>query len=136
MFVGGNLVSWRSKKQNVVSKSSSEAEYRAMAQTTCEIVWMRNLLGEIGFPQSNPTMMWCDNQAAIYIANNPMFHERTKHIEVDCHFTREKLEDGKITTPHVRTESQLADVFTKALPGSQVKFICNKLGMMNIYAPA
>ena len=107
-----------------------------MAQTTCEIVWMRNLLGEIGFPQSNPTMMWCDNQVAIYIANNLVFHERTKHIEVDCHFTREKLEDGKITTPHVRTESQLADVFTKALPGSQVKFICNKLGMMNIYAPA
>ena len=132
--MGGNLVSWKSKKQNVVSRSSSEAEYRAMAQTTCELVWLRNLLGEIGFPQSKPMKMWCDNQAAIYIATNPVFHERTKHIEVDCHFTREKLEDGTITTPHIRTENQLADVLTKALPGTRINSICNKLGMINIYA--
>nr|GEY86755.1 copia protein [Tanacetum cinerariifolium] len=74
---------------------------------------------EIGFPQSKPMKMWCDNQAAINISTSPVFHERTKHIEVDCHFTRRKLEDGTITTPHIRTESQLADVITKALPGTQ-----------------
>nr|GEU58021.1 uncharacterized mitochondrial protein AtMg00810-like [Tanacetum cinerariifolium] len=134
VFVGGNLVSWKSKKQNVVSRSSSEVEYRAMAQTACELVWLRNLLGEIGFPQSKPIKMWCDNQAAIYIATNPVFHERTKHIEVDCHFTREKLKDGTITTPHIRTESRLADVLTKAFPGTHINSICNKLGMINIYA--
>nr|GEX75864.1 uncharacterized mitochondrial protein AtMg00810-like [Tanacetum cinerariifolium] len=135
VFVGGNLVSWKSKKQNIVSRSSSsEAEYRAMTQTTCELVWLRNLLGEIGFPQSKPMKMWCDNQAAIYVATNPVFHKRTKHIEVDCHFTREKLEDGTITTPHIRTESQLADVLTKAFPGTRINSICNKLGMINIYA--
>ncbi|GKB28078.1 uncharacterized mitochondrial protein-like protein, partial [Tanacetum coccineum] len=134
VFIGGNLVSWKSKKQNVVSRSSLEAEYRVIAQTTYELVWLRNLLGEIGFPQSKPMKMWCDNQAAIYIATNPVFHERTKHIEVDCHFTREKLEDGTITTPHIRTESQLADVLTKALPGTRINSICNKLGMINIYA--
>jgi hypothetical protein len=136
VFVGGNLVSWRSKKQNVVSRSSAESEYRAMAQTTCELIWLRNLLGEIGFSQSKPMNLWCDNEAAIHIANNPVFHERTKHIEVDCHFTREKLEDGSITTPHIRTREQLADVFTKALPGSRITYICSKLGMINIYAPA
>nr|GEU79651.1 copia protein [Tanacetum cinerariifolium] len=102
IFIGGNLVSWKSKKQNVVSQSSSKAEYRAMSQTTCELVWLRNLLGEISFPESKPMKMWCDNQAAIYIATNPVFHERTKHIEVDCHFTSEKLEDGTITTPHIK----------------------------------
>ncbi|GKB38299.1 hypothetical protein Tco_0883241 [Tanacetum coccineum] len=107
VFVEGNLVSWKSKKQNVVSRSSSEAEYRAMEKMTCELVWLRNLL---------------------------VFHERTKHIEVDCHFTPEKLEDGTITTPHVRTEDQLADVLTKAFPGTRINSICNKLGMINIYA--
>ncbi|GKA33761.1 retrovirus-related pol polyprotein from transposon TNT 1-94 [Tanacetum coccineum] len=81
-------------------------------------------LGEIGFPQSKPMKMWCDNQAAIYIATNLVFHERTKHIEVDCHFTREKLEDGTITTPHIITESQLADVLTKTLPGTRINSIC------------
>ncbi|KAJ9538575.1 hypothetical protein OSB04_031308 [Centaurea solstitialis] len=136
VFVGGNLVSWKSKKQNVVSRSSVESEYRAMAQTTCELIWLRNLLGELGFAQFKPMNLYCDNEAAIHIANNLVFHERTKHIEVDCHFTGEKLEDGTILTPFVRTCSQLADVFTKALPGSRVSSICNKLGMINIYAPA
>ncbi|KAJ9548762.1 hypothetical protein OSB04_021305 [Centaurea solstitialis] len=136
VFVGGNLVLWKSKKQNVVSRSSAESEYRAMAQTTCELIWLRNLLGELGFAQSKPMNLYCDNEAAIHIANNPVFHERTKHIEVDCHFIREKLEDGTISTPFVRTGGQLADVFTKALPGSRVSSICNKLGMFNIYAPA
>nr|GEU50587.1 reverse transcriptase domain-containing protein [Tanacetum cinerariifolium] len=133
-FCWRQLVSWKSKKQNVVSRSSSEAEYIAMAQTTCELVWLRNLLGEIGFPQSKPMKMWCDNQEAIYIATNPVFPERTKHIEVDCHFTRDKLEDGTITTPHIRTESQLADFLTKALSRICINSICNKLGMINIYA--
>nr|GEW83698.1 retrotransposon protein, putative, Ty1-copia subclass [Tanacetum cinerariifolium] len=81
----------------------SVAEYKAMAQMTCEHVWLRNLLDEIGFPQSKPMKMWCDNQAAIYIDTNMVFHERTKHIEVDCQFTYKKLEDGTITTPHIRS---------------------------------
>ncbi|KAJ9539533.1 hypothetical protein OSB04_032266 [Centaurea solstitialis] len=133
VFVGGNLVSWRSKKQNLVSRSSAESEYRAMAQTTCELIWLHNVLGEIGLSQSKPMNLWCDNKAAVHIQ---VFHEKTKHIEVDCHFTWEKLEDGTISTPHVRTRDQLADVFTKALPVSRVTYICSKLGMINIYAPA
>ncbi|GJZ41104.1 retrovirus-related pol polyprotein from transposon TNT 1-94 [Tanacetum coccineum] len=107
----------------------STTRYCVMAQTTCELVWLRNLLCEIGFPQSKPMKMWCDNQATIYIATNPVFHERTKHIEVDCHFTREKLEDGTITTPHIRTESQLADVLTKALPKTRINPIGKGLAL-------
>ena len=103
------------KRCNVVSRSNVESEYRVMAQTTCELIWLCNLLSEMRFAQSKPINMWCDNKAVTHIANNPVFHERTKHIEVNCYFTREKLEDGTITNPHVRTWSQLPDVFTKTL---------------------
>ena len=91
VFVGRNLVSWKSKKQNVVSWSSAESEYRAMAQATCEIMWLYHLLIEIGIKTPMPEKLGCDNQAAIHIASNPAYHERTKHIEVDCHFIREKI---------------------------------------------
>jgi len=74
-----------------VSRSRAEVEYRAMAHMTCEMVWLQNLLMELGFRQPGPMSMHCDNQSAIYIAQNPVFHERTKHIEVDCHFVRDVL---------------------------------------------
>ena len=90
-FVGGNLVTWRSKKQNVVARSSAEAEYRAMTHTASEMLWVRSLLRDLGIDVSTPMQMFCDNQAAIFIAKNPVFHERTKHIEVDCHFIRDLL---------------------------------------------
>ncbi|XP_071921533.1 uncharacterized mitochondrial protein AtMg00810-like [Coffea arabica] len=135
MFVGGNLVSWKSKKQTVVSRSSAESEYRAMAHTVCELVWVKSMLLELGFEHKQPMNLVCDNQAAVHIASNPVFHERTKHIEVDCHFIREKLLDGVIKTSHVPSVDQLADVFTKSLGGSRVKYICNKLGAYDIYAP-
>nr|CAD1826176.1 unnamed protein product [Ananas comosus var. bracteatus] len=90
-LLGGNLVTWKSKKQNVVSRSSAEAEYRAMASTACELVWLKALLKDMGFNHDGPIQMKCDNQAAIHISTNPVFHERTKHIEVDCHFVREKV---------------------------------------------
>ena len=136
VFVGGNLVSWKSKKQNVVSRSSAESEYRAMAQSICEIMWINQLLTEVGLKTSMPAKLWCDNQAALHIASNPVFHERTKHIEIDCHFVREKIQQGLISTGFVRTGEQLGDLFTKALHGVRVDYLCNKLGMSNIYAPA
>lgn len=102
-FVGGNLVFGKVKRQNVVARSSAESEYRAMAQATCELMWIRRLLVELGFEDLAPIKLWCDNQAAIHIASNPVFHEHTKHIEVDCHFIREKLQARVISTSHVRT---------------------------------
>ena len=136
VFVGGNLVSWKSKKQNVVSRSSAESEYRAMAQSVCEVMWIHQLLSELGLEVSMPAKLWCDNQAAIHIASNPVFHERTKHIEIDCHFVREKIQQGLISTGYVKTGEQLGDIFTKALNGIRIDYLCNKLGMINIYAPA
>ncbi|XP_070672606.1 uncharacterized mitochondrial protein AtMg00810-like [Malus domestica] len=85
-FVRGNLVIWKSKKQSVVARSSAEAEYRAMVSTACELIWLKNLLLDLGFPHQQPMSLYCDNQATMHIASNPIFHERTKHIEVDCHY--------------------------------------------------
>ncbi|KAJ7982467.1 Retrovirus-related Pol polyprotein from transposon TNT 1-94 [Quillaja saponaria] len=136
IFLGGNLVSWKSKKQIVVAKSSAESEYRAMTHTTAELVWLKNLLDELGFQHSQPMELICDNQATLHIASNPIFHERTKHIEVDCHFVREKLMDNTIKTTYVKLEDQLADLFTKSLIGNRLRYLCNKLGTYNPYAPA
>ena len=90
MFIGGNLISWKSKKQNVIARSSVEAEYRATALATCELIWLKHLLQELRFGKDEQMKLICDNQAALHISSNPVFHERTKHIEVDCHFIREK----------------------------------------------
>ena len=128
-FVGGNLVSWRSKKQGVASHSSAEAEYRAMSQSVREIVWIYQLLKEVGLKTSLPAKLWCDNQAALHIASNSVFHERTKHIDVDCHFVRDKLKENFISTGYVRSSDQLGDLLTKALDGNRVNYLCNKLGV-------
>lgn len=95
--------SWKSKKQDRVSKSSTESEYRAMSAACSEIIWHRGLSAELGFPQSGPTPLHADNTSAIQIAGNPVFHERTKHIEVNCHSIREVLDTRVITLPHVST---------------------------------
>ncbi|RVW98183.1 Retrovirus-related Pol polyprotein from transposon RE1 [Vitis vinifera] len=134
VFIRGNLISWKSKKQDVVTRSSAEAEYRAMTLATCELIWLKHLLRELRFGKEMKLI--CDNQAALHIASNPVFHERTKHIEVDYHFIREKIASGCVTTSFVNSNDQLADIFTKSLRGPRIKYICNKLGAYNIYALA
>ena len=136
VFIGGNLVSWKSKKQNVVARSSAEVEYRAMAHTACEMLWVKSIVQEMGFSSAKPMKMFCDNQATMYIANNPVFHERTKHIEVDCHFIRDMVMRKQIVTSFVRSSAQLGDILTKALNKGPLCDLCNKLGMIDTYAPA
>jgi hypothetical protein len=132
-FVDGNLVTWKSKKQNIVARSSAEAKYRAMASTTSKLIWIKQLLADLGIKIQEPMKMYCDNQAARHIASNPVFHERTKHIELDCHFIREKLQSKEIETPFVRSEDQLVDIFTKGLELRMFENNTYKLRMINIY---
>lgn len=135
MFIGNSLISWKSKKQDRVSKSSTESEYRAMSSACSEILWLRGLLGELGFPQIEPTPLNADNTSAIQIVANPVFHERTKHIEVDCHFIREAYDAGVISLPHISSTLQTADVFTKALSKNRHCFLVDKLMLSNHPAP-
>jgi hypothetical protein len=123
------------KKQQTVSRSSSEAEYRALASVTCELQWLRKLCKDLHLNVPVPYLIFCDSQSAIYIAKNPTFHERTKHIEVDCHFTREKLQQGLIHLLHVPSNSQVADMFTKALYPKYFSSDVSKLGLLDIYSP-
>ena len=118
VFLGDNLVSWSSKRQNTVSRSSAEAEYRAVANAVAEVSWLRQLLGELQAPLRRTSLVYCDNISAVYMSSNPVQHQRTKHIEIDLHFVRDKVVVGDVKVQHVPTSSQYADIFTKGLPSS------------------
>ncbi|XP_057959488.1 uncharacterized mitochondrial protein AtMg00810-like [Malania oleifera] len=134
-FVWENLVTWRSKKQNVVAQSCVEAEFRAVAQGICEGLWLLKLLEELQIPVKFPIKLYCDNKAIISISLNPVQDDRTKHVEVDQHFIKEKVEEGTIYLTYVPTKEQTADIFIKGLAHQSFDdFIC-KLDMINIYDP-
>ncbi|XP_074291421.1 uncharacterized protein LOC141618213 [Silene latifolia] len=121
--LGQTPISWRAKKQHTVSKSSAEAEYRAMAAVTSELIWIKSFLKSLGIQHDQPMRVLCDNQAAMHIAKNPVFHDRTKHIEIDFHFIRQHLIDKNIMTSYVRSKEQIADLFTKALGGEAFDYL-------------
>ena len=116
VFLGDNLLSWSSKRQATLSRSSAEAEYRGVANVVAESCWLRNLLLELHCPIHKATMVYCDNVSAIYLSGNLVQHQRTKHIEMDIHFVREKVARGHVRVLHIPSRYQIADIFTKGLP--------------------
>nr|GEV34384.1 hypothetical protein [Tanacetum cinerariifolium] len=134
VYFGKTIVSWKSKKQATISKSSSEAEYRSRSSASCEVVWLGNMLHGIGLKDLYPVELCCDNSSAIQISVNPIFHKRTKHFELDVHFVREKVLAGVIKTVKVCSNLQTADVFTKCLGVVQHKLCCKSLDLLDIFA--
>uniref|UniRef100_A0A2N9HU41 Reverse transcriptase Ty1/copia-type domain-containing protein n=1 Tax=Fagus sylvatica TaxID=28930 RepID=A0A2N9HU41_FAGSY len=132
-LLGNSLISWRSKKQSVVARSSTEAEYQALADTTAELLWLRWLLQDLGIDCSTAVLIHCDNRNAIQIAHNDVFHERTKHIEIDCHFVRHHLLQGTLQLHSVSSQDQLADIFTKPMPPGRFRDLISKLKLVSLH---
>ncbi|KAK4254159.1 hypothetical protein QN277_020331 [Acacia crassicarpa] len=134
-YVWGNLVTWRSKKQSVVARSSAEAEYRAVALGICEAIWIKRTLEDLKRCINLPINVYCDNMAAINIAHNPVQHDRTKHVEIDRHFIREKVDKGIVDLRYIPSKEQTADILTKGLSKDGFKYLISKLNLIDIYSP-
>jgi EAL domain-containing protein (putative c-di-GMP-specific phosphodiesterase class I) len=123
------LVSWSSRKQPTVSRSSTVAEYKAVANTTAELLWIRALLQELGISLSSPPTLWCDNIGATYMSVNSVFHARTKHVEIDVHFVRDRVADKSLEIRFIPSSDQLVDVLTKPLVSQRFQQLCFKLNV-------
>ena len=129
--LGSAAVSWSSKKQTTVALSSTEAEYRGAAMAASEIAWLRKLLHSLGCDVLQPVTLFCDNMSSIQLANNPVFHARTKHIEVHYHYIREKVLAQEIDLVYVGTHEQVADIFTKSLGAEKLQKFRDMLGVQD-----
>ncbi|CAL9022395.1 unnamed protein product, partial [Prunus brigantina] len=127
VFLGRNPISWGAKKQTTVSRSSTEAEYRSLANSACELVWLKQLLQEIHITLRKPPVIWCDNISAIALAHNPVFHSKTRHMEIDVHFVRERVQRKEMQVCHLSSTEQLGDILTKSLAAPQFQYLRNNL---------
>lgn len=130
IFLGPNMVSWWAKKQVLVAKSTTEAEYRSLAQVTSEILWLESLLKELHIPFDTP-LIFCDNQSSVALAHNPVLHARTKHMELDIFFVREKVLSKDLVVSHIPSQEQVADIMTKPLSTSRFLSLRDKFNVVD-----
>ena len=128
-FLGRSPVSWQSVKQKVVALSSCEAEYIAAATAACQGVWLARLLSELDRKEAEAVGLMVDNKAAIALSKNPVFHDRSKHIDTYFHYIRDLVEDRSVEVDHIATEEQLADILTKGLGRAQFQELRAKIGV-------
>lgn len=129
VYLGNHPIAWSSKKQKGVARSSTEAEYRAVANTSAEVAWICSLLSELGITITTAPVIYCDNVGATYLCANPVFHSRMKHIALDYHFVRSQVQSGALRVAHISTHDQLDDALTKPLPRSTFQLLTNKIGV-------
>ena len=128
-FLGSNPISWSSKKQRVVARSTTEAEYRALANAASETMWLSTLLKELAFPITESPQLLCDNLGATHLSFNPVNHSRMKHIQIDLHFVRDLVHKGGLQVKHVHTQDQIVDLLTKPLSRQRTELLRNKIGL-------
>lgn len=128
-LVNGGAVSWSTKRQEIVSLSTTESEYVAATHGAKEALWIRSLLAQLFSPVAGPTVLFSDNQSAIALASDHQYHARTKHIDVRFHFIRWVVEEGRIRLVYCPTDEMVADALTKALPSAKVKHFASALGL-------
>ena len=131
-FLSGNIITWQSQKQKAVALSSCEAEYIAAATASCQGVWLARLLGELRGEEAGTVILKIDNQSAIQLSRNPVFHDQSKHIDVKFHYIRECVEEGRVEVEPIDTKAQLADILTKALGRDQFAKLRSNLGLVDI----
>lgn len=135
VYLCSSLICWKSKKQGVVSRSSTEAEYRSFAMVTCELIWLQRILRDLCVQVTGPAKLYCDNKSAIHIATNPVFYERKKHIEIDCHTVRDQIKAERLKTLHVSMGNQLADILSKPLHAGPFRSFLQRLSLSSLYHP-
>ncbi|GJY63741.1 retrovirus-related pol polyprotein from transposon TNT 1-94 [Tanacetum coccineum] len=129
LYLGSNIISWKSAKQKSVSRSSTEAKYKALANAAAELAWVENLLTELGLTLPSPPRLYCDNIGATYLCANPVYHYRMKHIALDYHFVREKVAAGSLRVHHINSRDQPTDALTKPLSRVPFLSLCSKIGV-------
>jgi hypothetical protein len=134
LFLGNSFIRWKSKKQTVIFRSSSEIEYRALVEATCEGQWLLYLLHDFQISHSSPIIIYYDNKSALHITANSVIHERSKHVEINCHVVRDKVQADTVHLLLITAKVQATDILTKPLHPGPFNTLQNKLGMLNIHS--